>query len=267
MIECLDDTAEMFGKAGILFKKAKEWARAGDAFSQVAQCRLQIPDGKHEAAVAFTEAANAFKKTSPKDAIEALKSAAELYEEAGRFTSAAKSRKEAAELHEEAGDLDAAIELFRSAGETYSGEGATSQANAAFLKVALFSAQQEKYEDAYTLYEKVASAALDNNLLKFSAKDYFMRAALCRLATEDDVGTRRQLEKYCDMDPTFVQSREYKLLSTILAAREAYDVDKFTQAVYDFDNITKLDAWKTTMLLRIKKTMKDGDGEGASALL
>lgn len=36
-------------------------------------------------------------------------------------------------------------------------------------------------------------------------------------------------------------------------AFEAADVEQFTDAIAEFDSMTRLDAWKTTMLLRSKK--------------
>jgi alpha-soluble NSF attachment protein len=36
---------------------------------------------------------------------------------------------------------------------------------------------------------------------------------------------------------------------------EAGDVEAFTNVVVDFDKMTKLDSWKTTILLRMKKSI------------
>jgi hypothetical protein len=36
----------------------------------------------------------------------------------------------------------------------------------------------------------------------------------------------------------------------LVDAMEAGDVDAFTTAVADFDSLTRLDAWKTTLLVR-----------------
>lgn len=41
---------------------------------------------------------------------------------------------------------------------------------------------------------------------------------------------------------------------------EEGDVDKFTDVVADFDSLTRLDAWKTTLLLRVKKRIPE-EGE------
>jgi len=56
---------------------------------------------------------------------------------------------------------------------------------------------------------------MDNQLLRYSAKDYFFRAAICRMCQEvDDAATT--LAKYEDMFPAFSDSRECKLLKVAL---------------------------------------------------
>lgn len=42
-------------------------------------------------------------------------------------------------------------------------------------------------------------------------------------------------------------------------ACEEGDVDKFTNTVAEFDNMTRLDGWKTTLLLRVKKRIPEED--------
>ena len=48
------------------------------------------------------------------------------------------------------------------------------------------------------------------------------------------------------------------VLQVLLGACEDQNVDGFTEAVRDYDSISRLDGWYTTMMLRIKKTI---DGE------
>ncbi len=50
-------------------------------------------------------------------------------------------------------------------------------------------------------------------------------------------------------------------LQTLLTACEDQNVDDYTNAVRDYDAVSRLDQWYTTMLLRIKKSI-----EGESAL-
>jgi alpha-soluble NSF attachment protein len=153
-------------------------------------------------------------------------------------------------------DLEKSLKHYEAAGELYSGEDSSGLASQCWLKVATFAAQLEKYDVAVERFEQVATASLENNLTKYSAKQYFMQAALCHMV-KDIVSARRAVEKYQDMDMTFGQSRECQLLVQLLDAFDAGDQPKFTSAVAEYDRLTKLDAWKTTMLLRIKKMIAE----------
>lgn len=42
-------------------------------------------------------------------------------------------------------------------------------------------------------------------------------------------------------------------------ACEAGDSEAFTDSLAEFDNMTRLDAWKTSLLLRVKKRMAAAD--------
>lgn len=51
------------------------------------------------------------------------------------------------------------------------------------MKVAQIAADLEKYDVAIEKYEKVAAAAIDDPLLKWSLKEYCFKAGLCHLCT------------------------------------------------------------------------------------
>jgi len=44
-------------------------------------------------------------------------------------------------------------------------------------------------------------------------------------------------------------------------ASESGDIDKFTDAIAEFDSMTRLDQWKTTLLLRAKKRIETREQE------
>lgn len=113
------------------------------------------------------------------------------------------------------------------------------------------------YYKAIEQYEKVASASVGNNLMRYSVKDYFLKAGICHLATGDMVATGRALEKYRDMDPTFPSTREHQLLVDLSGALEAGDQDAFTDNLFQYDQMSKLDKWKTTLLLRVKEGIQE----------
>jgi len=50
-------------------------------------------------------------------------------------------------------------------------------------QVALFSAELERYDAAIPIFEDTARAAVQNNLLKFSARGHLLNAGICHLCS------------------------------------------------------------------------------------
>lgn len=252
-----EDAAELYAKAANHYKLSKQWERASDAYTKSAECNIKSAS-KHEAASNYVNAANCVKKDNPEEAIRLLRIAVELFTDEGRFTIAAKHQKEMAELYESELNYEKAIEEYKKAGDLYEGESSPSAANACLLKVAQFSAQLEKYDKAIEIFEAVAKSSVDNNLLKWSVKDYLLKAGLCHLC-KDPIGAEKAFEKFKELDYTFSNQRECKFLDELLNACNNHDVEAFTQVVADFDAVSQLDPWKTSLLLRIKNKLKSED--------
>lgn len=250
-----EDAAELYEKASNSFKLAKSWDKAGSINIKLANCHLKL-DSKHEAANAYADAANCYKKTSNKEAIACLEQAAAIFLEIGRLNMAARYYKEIGELYEVDQNLQQAIEKFEQAAELFQSEEVTTSANQCRQKVAQFSAQLEQYPKAIEIYEEIARQSLNNNLLKYGVRGHLLNAGLCQLCKGDVVAITNSLERYQELDPTFSRTREYKLLADLAVAVDEEDVAKFTDVVKEFDSMTPLDAWKTTLLLRVKESMK-----------
>ncbi|XP_051501127.1 beta-soluble NSF attachment protein isoform X2 [Myxocyprinus asiaticus] len=179
----------------------------------------------------------------------------------GRFTIAAKHHITIAEVYEsELVDIEKAIAHYEQAADYYKGEESNSSANKCLLKVASYSAQLEQYHKAIEIYEQVGTNTMDNPLLKYSAKEYFFKASLCHFIV-DELNAKLAVGKYEEMFPAFSDSRECKLLKKLLEAHEEQNAEAFTEAVKEFDSISRLDQWLTTMLLRIKKTVQGEEGD------
>ncbi|KAI8482637.1 PREDICTED: alpha-soluble NSF attachment protein-like [Branchiostoma belcheri] len=250
----LEDAADMYVRAANMFKVAKKWSAAGNAFCEAAKLQIQL-NSKHEAATCFVDAGNCYKKTDPQEAVNCISRAVEIFTDMGRFTIAAKNHISIAEIYEtEIVDIDKAISNYEQAADYYKGEESSSSANKCLLKVAQYAAQLEQYPKAIEIYEQVAVTAMDNSLLKYSAKEYFFKAALCHLCV-DLLNAQQAVQKYEEMFAAFSDTRECKLLKTLMTALEEQNADMYTDAVKDYDSITRLDQWLTTMLLRIKRTI------------
>uniref|UniRef100_A0AAY5L555 N-ethylmaleimide-sensitive factor attachment protein, alpha a n=1 Tax=Esox lucius TaxID=8010 RepID=A0AAY5L555_ESOLU len=245
-----EEACDMYVRAGNMFKMAKNWSAAGSAFSQAAQLHLQM-DNKLDGAINFLDAGNAFKKVDPQGIDITI----------GRFTIAAKHHISIAEIYEsELLDVNKAISHYEQAADYYKGEESTSAANKCLLKVATYAAQLEQYQKAIDIYEQIGTYAMDSVLLKYGAKDHFFKAALCHFCV-DMLNARLSVQRYEEMFPAFSDARECKLVKKLLDAYEEQDVDGFTNAVKDFDTISRLDQWNTTMLLRIKKQIQDEESD------
>ncbi|KAI3900143.1 hypothetical protein MKW92_018223 [Papaver armeniacum] len=240
-----EDAAELYEKSANSFKIAKAWDRAAAVYIKLAGCHLKL-DSRHEAASAYVAAANACKKISPKEAISCLELAVSQFMEIGRFNMAARYCKEMGELCEAQQNLDQAIAYFERAADLFQSEEVNTAANQCKLKVAEFAAQQKQYSKAIGIYEEMARQSLNNNLPNYN----------------DIVVLTNALEKYQDLDPNFIGTRECKLLTDLAAATDEEDVGKFTDAVKEFESMARLDAWKTTILSKAKEALKEKELRG-----
>jgi len=254
-----EQAAEMYTRAGNLFKASKNFQEASEAFLAAADCH-RIAGDTFEQTNMTIMAGSVLKKVDPKRAAELLLQGTKALVADGHFSAAAKHQQDAGEMFEAEGDVEDAMDCLKTAAEYYEMENSTSRANACRLKVAQLAANAGKYDEAVEIYEAVARASMDNNLLKFSVRNYLFNSFLCVLAKQDTVGARRALEKYKDLDPTFPVQRECKLCETILEACENLDVDSFTTAVAEFDAMTPLDPFRTHLLLQAKKMIEDASG-------
>ncbi|XP_074891409.1 beta-soluble NSF attachment protein isoform X2 [Buteo buteo] len=220
----------MYTRAANMFKIAKNWSAAGNAFCQAAKLHMQL-QSKHDSATSFVDAGNAYKKADPQEAINCLNAAIDIYTDMGRFTIAAKHHITIAEIYEaELVDIEKAIAHYEQAADYYKGEESNSSANKCLLKVAAYAAQLEQYQKAIEIYEQVGTNTMDNPLLKYSAKEYFFKAALCHFIV-DELNAKLALEKYEEMFPAFTDSRECKLLKKLLEAHEEQNCEAYTEAV------------------------------------
>jgi len=256
-----EEAAETFVKAANWFKLAKSWSMAGAAFEKAAEAYNSVADMQYEAAAKYGDAAKAYKNCDGIKAVEAYENAIELYTDSARFQQCARMKKEVAEIYEGNSDVPAALAAYIASAEFYDLEDAKSNANSMRLKVAMLSAATGKYGDAADLFEQIAEAALESNLLKYGARGHLLRAGLCRLCIGDSIRSQRALEEYGKMDATFSSSREGKLLEAIVSSVEEGDVEAFTNQVYEYDSLSKLDEWQTSILLKIKNNIRAEDDD------
>lgn len=250
-----EDAADLFDKAANSFKLAKSWEKAGSTYLKLSSVHLKL-ESKHEAAQAYVDAAHCYKKTNINEAVSCLDQAVNLFCDIGRLSMAARYLKEIAELYESEQNIEQSLVYYEKSADFFQNEEVTTSANQCKQKVAQFAAQLEKYQKSIEIYEEIARQSLNNNLLKYGVKGHLLNAGICHLCKGDVVAITNALERYQELDPTFSGTREYRLLADIAAALDEEDVGKFTDVVKEFDSMTPLDSWKTTLLLRVKEKLK-----------
>jgi alpha-soluble NSF attachment protein len=65
------------------------------------------------------------------------------------------------------------------------------------------------------------------------------------------------MTRYATLDPGFKNTRESKFLIILIEAIEAGDQSAFTAAVGEYNQVSDLDNWKTTILLKIKRSITE----------
>jgi alpha-soluble NSF attachment protein len=60
-----------------------------------------------------------------------------------------------------------------------------------------------------------------------------------------------------DLDNTFASTREHQLLVDLVESVEQGDQEAFADKLFQYDQLSKLDKWKTTLLLRIKNDIEE----------
>jgi len=252
-----DEAAELYCKAANSFKVAKNWNSAGNAFLRAAALESKSGE-RHITASHYVDAANCFRKVKTDDAVKYYLKAIDIYVDMGRFNMAARHHITVAELYEsiDKTNVSKAIDHYQQAADYYQGEESKSSANKCLQKVAYYSAQQMQYTRAAELYENLGTSCMNTSILRYSVKDHFFHATLCHMCTGVHDGARA-LDKYANMFPAFDSSREYVLLKKLIGACEEQSVESFTEAVREFESITRFDVWHNTLLKTIKDSIED----------
>lgn len=263
-----EEAAEIYGNAAAQFKITKQFDKAGDAYLQAAEVSRKAKN-EMEATDFYTQAAQAYRKVNPEEAIRVYTLAASMHMDQNHFSTAAKIYKSIGELSEEDRNWKAAIDAYAKASDCYLAEDSNASSNQMLLKVAHYSALLEDYRRAIEVYEQVANASLDSQLLSYGVKEHYFKAMLCHLALSASSNSHfghyeeldAALDKYKSNHPAFEDSRECKFIAQCIKAMQEGEVEKFQDALIDFDSITKLDDWKTSLLLKVKKGILAAENE------
>ncbi|CAI9113057.1 OLC1v1013585C1 [Oldenlandia corymbosa var. corymbosa] len=163
-------------------------------------------------------------------------------------------------MYEEDKELEKSIVYYEKSAHLFQTEDSNSSANQCRQKVAQFASQLGQYPKAVEIFEDIARKIAPRwrrQLVEIGVKRHLLKAGICQLCMGDVVvSMENSLGRYRELDPNFSGTREYKLLDDLAAAVEEEDVARFTDTVREYDRMTPLDAWETSLLLRAKEALK-----------
>ncbi|EER00470.1 alpha-soluble NSF attachment protein, putative [Perkinsus marinus ATCC 50983] len=253
-----DEAADLYKNAANQFKLLKDWNRAGETLVRAGEMMGKYGSASDEAHY-YEEAGNAFRRAERiHDAITWYEHAVKIYSSAGRFQAGGKILRTIAEISEEDIDVKAeeALTYYKKAADMFEmDEYSKAPHSQCMLKVAELSAEVGKYEDAAKIFEKEGEKALHNSMLQFGAREHFLKAGIMWMCAGDPVTASIAVERYMSEDPRLATSREGELLQDMTQAFSNNDVDAFVDALHKYDSVTRLDAWKTEMLCKVKEIM------------
>ena len=169
-----------------------------------------------------------------------------------------------AEQFERDAEYDDAISHYREAGDMYKLEKYQStNSTRCLLKAAelgsLMFDDEDRLRKSMEIFDEVGREYLRNNLMRFSAKNLFIKAVMIFFLLEDDVGAEKSLEDYTSEDTSLLNSSEYKFLKqTIVAMRES-NREAYEKAAFELNKKMTLDKWWLSVLGKIKGLIKQQD--------
>eukprot|EP01006_Ploeotia_vitrea_P009390 TRINITY_DN22014_c0_g1_i1.p1 TRINITY_DN22014_c0_g1~~TRINITY_DN22014_c0_g1_i1.p1 ORF type:complete len:315 (-),score=-0.15 TRINITY_DN22014_c0_g1_i1:31-975(-) len=269
-----EEAFNYFKVAANAYKLNDQFQESGDCYMKANECAAVV-DGSSTSTDCINmliEAANVYKRVDLVKAIETFNKAVQIYCDSQRIGQAARYQKEIAEMLENDNNLDMALIAYEKAADLYSKDNKASAAKDCNLKVAFIYSSNacglaadtssedpnknntiiQYFQKASNIYATIGEEALKSKLGSFSAKGHFFNSLLCTLALGDEVELDQKLNQYKNLDHTFGSSRECTFIEKLKESISNCSIEDFSNACSDFDRITPLDPWKTSMLLRIK---------------
>lgn len=168
------------------------------------------------------------------------------------------------EHHERKYEFDAAVTCYKEASDNFSLEKHHSTSSSkCLLKAAELSSmmfdEPARLKEAIKIFDETGREYLRNNLMRFSAKNLFIKATMIYFLLEDDVGAEKALNVYSGEDSSMNNSTEYRFIKRVIQAMRDGDKGKFELECSELNKRMTLDKWWLKVLAKIKTLIKGND--------
>lgn len=259
--EKYEKARDLYLNAATMYKASNNWDKVTDAYMKAGDMskknkeEMDLADDLHNAGLAMVKG-----KDSRSEATFAQ--VVEIYDKNGKYTQAAKCCLSIAEL-----GTESSMDYFNRAAKYYKSEGSKATASEILIKMATVHIKRGEMIEARKIFEKAARDCLDDRLTRGMARKHFFMALLCTIAmltptniAEGTAELEERFQEYTDLDTQFdAHTREHMLVAGIVTALEELDVEQYSDAMDDYDNICPLDDVKTKLLLRGKQVVRQAE--------
>jgi len=166
-----EDARALYVQAGNAGKAQGDYPTSVEAYKRA----LDLSTEDFEKAQMYEAIASSYKMFDVSQAIPALTRAAELHMSQGKWTMASQTLEKVAELYEQTNDLDNMMKCLKEAHRFLKQEGQKAGANRVQKKMAETLALQHEFMRAQQEYEEMADKTKDDPMLKYGAKDFWLR--------------------------------------------------------------------------------------------
>ncbi|CAF1526961.1 unnamed protein product [Rotaria magnacalcarata] len=237
-----DDARELFIQAGNAAKAEGDYPISVEGYKRA----LDLSTEDFEKAQMYEAIASSYKMFDLPQAVSPLTRAAELNMSQGKWTMASQILEKISELYEQMNDYENMIKCLREAYRFLKQEGQKASANRVQKKIAETLVVQHQFIEAQQEFEEMAQKAKDDAMLKFSAKDFWLKATMCALCIDVE-NASTALNRYLNDNPLFEErSLEVQLLRQLIADVEEQNKESFLKHYDD----TSLSTLRTDRIFR-----------------
>jgi tetratricopeptide (TPR) repeat protein len=198
-----------------------------------------------------------------KSAIILLTASADKYQNYGLFGSAANCLMEVAEILEQENKLDACHKSYLEAKKLYKTDGnLPAKCNNCVIKIANLHLQTNKYSEAASCFDEVATELTKHELGLFGAKKEFLMAFFCYMAANTNFEfICKEVDKHNALDKTFNSSIEYRFIDQFVEVYKTGDVDQFAEICAEYDSLFPATPTLTNIWLQIKSNLESKENK------
>lgn len=250
---------EKYSNEALQYKLAKKWDLAGQLYEKAGKVYISLKE-ENDACMFYREAIKCYKYIDCPDYVRLCKVLADLYKNNNRFYTAGTIYRSLAE-REEKNNISNAINSYIEASDCFQIDDKESSHIQMMIKIADLSTILKDYKRAVNYYDMIIVKSMDTDLRKYHINKYILIASLCRILTYNETffncidQCKEEIDNYVDIYFVYESSKECDFINNIFTSLENDDIVEFTNCVFTYNKLYKLDEISCELLLKLKNIL------------